>query len=106
MLVDEGEHRVEVIKMSHAPDKQRVTAQFTVLEGSDFEGMSIYENFGLNTMPGTRMFKDFLEAISVNPENGTVDIQQCEGKVLVVRVKHRQGDGTVYANVVEHRPDF
>jgi hypothetical protein len=82
-----------------------VTAQLTVLEGSA-EGMTIFENFGLNTMPGTRMFKDFLEAISVNPENGTVDIQQCEGKVLFVTVKHRESNDTIYANVVEHRPDL
>lgn len=103
-LVGEGEHRVRVGLARHYADDNAVGIQFVVEDEDDeFNGYSMFNMFRLETVPGTRLFSDFLTAVGVEMGQDGVELDSCVDKTLCVTVKHRERDGVTYDNVIAFR---
>lgn len=103
-LIDEGVYTVTVASLE-AQSENRVSGELQVLDEGAFCGWRLYETFCLDTDPGKRLFKEFLEAVKVAPKDGHVPLGDCKRKVLQVTVKHKTKDGQTWANVVRHARD-
>lgn len=102
-LVDEGEYSVRVCKIVQE-EGSAVSGNLVILDGSRFSGQRIFQRYDLATEAGLRLFKEFVEAIGVEPNSGQLDLSLCADKTLEVTVKHHDHDTKTYANVVRHRP--
>ena len=99
-LIDAGNYDVTVDEIQEA--NNRIDVQFVILDEGKFVGCRLFQNYVMSTQPGKRLFKEFLNAIGVEPDGRELVFAQCTRRVLRVRVKHNEHDGKTYANVVEH----
>ncbi len=101
-LVPEGEYQVLVERVTNQQDG-RVVVEMKILDDGPSANKRLFASYTLSTAAGKRLFKEFLEAIGVQPEGNRLPVALCRNKLLDVTVKHNARDGKVYANVVAHR---
>ncbi len=102
-LVEEGYYDVTVDEVT-AHEDNIVHARFQVLDVGRYAGRLLFQRYVMTTPAGKRLFKEFLEAIHVEAEGNTLNLDRCNRAVLNVRVKHNHNDGKTYANVSRHIP--
>ena len=102
MPVAQGDYTVVVL---HAlqDDPDRVTVDFQIRGQSDCVGRHLFASYVLTTPVGKRLFKELLNAVSIEPRQDSVGLAELVGCTLRVTVRHNTRDEKVYANVVQHR---
>jgi len=101
-LVDEGTYLARVCKMTHE-DGNVVSGDLIILDHSSFGGRHLFPRYDLTTDVGLRLFKEFVEAIGVEPDGNELNLGHCVGKTLEVTVKHHTHEDKTYANVARHQ---
>ena len=97
-----GTYSVVVKKMS--VQVNRVTAVCVIQDEDEFKDRVIFDSFNLEYEAGQKMFREFLDAVGVPPQNGDFDLDAIVGKTQSVTVKHKEDNGKIFVNVTDHMP--
>jgi len=75
-------------------DVTRVLVKWKGVKGDELENRVVSETFDLTQRRDKQRFKDFLFAVACQPQNKTVDLDACRGKVVeVLAVQRTSGHG-------------
>ena len=99
-IPDEGDHVAKVRKATQESE-DIASMQFHIMHGKD-AGMCVLQRYNTNHPFGLRLYKQLMQTLGIEPDNGCIDLDKALGRELVVTIAHREKDGKTYANVVEH----
>ena len=97
------EHQHLVMVMSiRLVDPKRVRIKWKGVEGSALENHEFSETFNLSRRIGKEKLKDFLFAMSLEPQDGAVDLDGCLGEAIEVMAIQRPAGRSSRWEILHH----